>query len=125
MGFLLKYGNWGVGKMMEFLFNTTILTDVGCSMRLLRREVYETLAPQFSVGGSAFGPHLMLLVFMNGFKFTEIPVNYKRRVGVSSVTGSLPKAILLGMEMAWMVLRYRVLSWMGVLPKKTATTTSN
>ena len=122
MGFLLKYGNWGVGKMMEFLFNTSILTDVGCSMRLLRREVYETLKPQFSVGGSAFGPHLMLLVFMNGFKFTEIPVNYKRRVGVSSVTGSLPKAVFLGMEMAWMVLRYRVLSWMGVLPKKTDAT---
>ena len=41
MGFLLKAGNWSVPKMTKVLFNTTILTDVGCSMRLLRRDTYE------------------------------------------------------------------------------------
>ena len=120
MGFLLKFGNWGVGKLMEFLFNTTILTDVGCSMRLLRREVYEDISPQFSVGGSAFGPELMMLTIMNGYKFTEIPVNYKKRVGTSSVTGSLPRAVLLGIEMALMIIKYRILSWIGILPKTTS-----
>ena len=118
MGFLIKVGNWGVGKLMEFLFNTTILTDVGCSMRLLKREVYEDIRSQFTVGGSAFGPQLMLLVILNGYIFTEIPVNYKKRVGTSSVTGSLPRAVMLGIEMALMILKYRVLSWVGVLPKK-------
>ena len=118
MGLFLKYGNWAVGKLMEFLYNTTILTDVGCSMRLLRREVYEVIAPQMTVGGSAFGPHLMLLTIMNGFAFTEIPVNYKKRVGVSSVTGSFSKSLVLGLQMTWMILSYRVLSWIGVLPKK-------
>ncbi len=118
MGFLIKFGNWAVGKLMEFLFNTTILTDVGCSMRLLRREVYEDIRSQFTVGGSAFGPQLMLLVILNGYIFTEIPVNYKKRVGTSSVTGSLPRAILLGIEMTLMILKYRVLSWVGVLPRK-------
>lgn len=118
MGFLLKFGNWGVGKMMEFLFNTTILTDVGCSMRLLHRDVYEDIRPQFTVGGSAFGPQLMLLTILNGYIFTEIPVNYKQRVGRSSVTGSLPRAVLLGTEMALMIIKYRILSWLGVLPKK-------
>ena len=118
MGFLIKFGNWGVGKLIEFIFNTTILTDVGCSMRLFRREAYEKVAPQFTVGGSAFGPHIMLLVILNGIPFTEIPVNYKRRVGKSSVTGNLFVAALLGAEMVWMVLRYRVLSWLGVLPRR-------
>jgi glycosyltransferase involved in cell wall biosynthesis len=111
MGFLIKFGNWAVGKLMEFLFNTTILTDVGCSMRLFRREAYEKIAPQFSVGGSAFGPQLMLLTI-----FTEIPVNYKSRVGVSSVTGNKFRAALLGLEMTLMVLRYRLLSWFGWKP---------
>ena len=120
MGFLLKTGNWAVGKLMEFLFNTTILTDVGCSMRLLRREVYEAVRGQFTVGGSAFGPELMMLVIINGFRFTEIPINYRARVGVSSVTGSLPRAVLLGIEMLLMILRIRLLSWIGVLPKKAA-----
>lgn len=118
MGVLLKFGNWGVGKLIEFLFNTTILTDVGCSMRLLSREAYEKIAPQFTIGGSAFGPQIILLTILNKIPFTEIPVNYKRRVGKSSVTGNLFRAALLGLEMTGMVLRYRVLSWVGVLPKK-------
>ena len=117
MGFLLKFGNWGVGKLIEFLFNTTILTDVGCSMRLLRRDAYEKIAPQFTIGGSAFGPQLMLLTILNKVPFTEIPVNYRRRVGTSSVTGNLFRAALLGLEMTIMVLRYRVLSWFGILPR--------
>ena len=118
MGFFLKWGNWAAGKMMEFLFNTTILTDVGCSMRLLSREAYKRIAPQFTVGGSAFGPHIMLLTIINNIPFVEIAVNYKKRVGRSSVTGSKLRALLLGLEMIAMILRYRILSWLGLLPKK-------
>lgn len=116
MGIFLKWGNWAVGKMMEFLFNTTLLTDVGCTMRLLHREAYEKIAPQFAVGGSAFGPHLMLLVILNRLPFIEIPVNYKKRVGHSSVTGSKVKAFFLGSKMIAMILRYRLLSWFGWRP---------
>lgn len=116
MGFLLKAGNWAVGKLMEFLFNTTILTDVGCSMRLLHREAYEKIAPQFTVGGSAFGPQIMLLTILNRIPFVEIAVNYRKRVGESSVTGNKFRAALLGLEMIAMILRYRVLSWLGLLP---------
>ncbi len=34
MNWFLRWGNWGVAKMVEFLFNTTHLSDVGCSYRL-------------------------------------------------------------------------------------------
>jgi len=118
MGFFLKWGNWFVGKLIEFLFNTTILTDVGCSMRLLHRHAYEKIAPQFTITGSAFGPQIMLLTILNKLPFTEIAVNYKARVGKSSVTGSKIKAFFLGIEMIFMVLKYRLLSWAGVLPRK-------
>ncbi|HOD50830.1 MAG TPA: glycosyltransferase [Candidatus Hydrogenedentes bacterium] len=118
MGFFLKWGNWAVGKMMEFLFNTTLLTDVGCSMRLYHRAAYEKIAPQFAVGGSAFGPHLMLLTILNGLPFIEIPVNYRKRVGESSVTGSKVRAFFLGLEMILMILRYRVKSWFGWRPSE-------
>lgn len=117
MGFFLKWGNYAAGKLMEFLFNTTFLSDVGCTMRLLHRHVYEALRDQFTVGGSAFGPHLMLLVILNGYPFVEIPVNYRRRVGASSVTGNKWRAFLLGCEMVAMILRYRIASWCGRLPR--------
>jgi glycosyltransferase involved in cell wall biosynthesis len=117
MGLFLKWGNWFVGKLMEFLFNTTILTDVGCSMRLLHRHAYEKIAPQFTITGSAFGPEIMLLTILNKLPFTEIAVNYRARVGRSSVTGSTIKAFFLGLDMIFMILKYRVLSWMGIMPR--------
>ncbi|MCP4642324.1 MAG: glycosyltransferase family 2 protein [bacterium] len=116
MGFMLKWGNWAVGKLMEFLYNTTLLTDVGCTMRLLHREAYTKIASQFSIGGSAFGPQLMLLTILNDLPFIEIPVNYRKRVGVSSVTGSKVRAFFLGCEMILMILRYRLRSWFGWRP---------
>ena len=118
MGIFLKWGNWAVGKMVEFLFNTTLLTDVGCSMRLFRRDAYETIAPYFSVGGSAFGPQMLLLVILHGIHFIEIPVNYKKRIGESSVTGSKFKAFFLGLSMIAMILRHRLLSWFGWRPPR-------
>ncbi len=43
MNFLLKWGNWAVAKLMEFLYNTTTLTYVGCTMRLIKRQIYEKI----------------------------------------------------------------------------------
>lgn len=119
MGIFLKWGNYAVGKLMEFLFNTTFLSDVGCTMKLLHRGVYEALRPHFSIGGSHFGPQLMLLVILHKYPFVEIPVNYKRRVGESSVTGSKVTAFFLGLRMIRLILRYRLLSWLGLYPPKT------
>jgi glycosyltransferase involved in cell wall biosynthesis len=112
MGALLRWGNWGVAKMMEFLFNSTNLTDVGCTMRLIRREAAAQLAPEFTIGGSAFGPEMMMLSLLHGLRVIQVPVNYLPRVGESSVTGDLRKALLLGMWMVGLVLRYRVRSWL-------------
>ncbi|HYY88973.1 MAG TPA: glycosyltransferase family 2 protein, partial [Chloroflexota bacterium] len=112
MGAFLRWGNWAVAKLMEFLFNSTNLTDVGCTMRLLRRDTAECLLPHFTVGGSAFGPEMMLLSLLQGHRIIQIPVNYLPRVGQSSVTGDARKAILLGAWMIGLVLRYRVRTWL-------------
>jgi glycosyltransferase involved in cell wall biosynthesis len=111
MGALLRWGNWGVAKMMEFLFNSTNLTDVGCTMRLVRREALAKLEDEFTIGGSAFGPEMMLLSLLHGLRVIQVPVNYLPRIGISSVTGDLRKAILLGLWMIGLVLRYRVRTW--------------
>jgi len=107
MNFFLKWGNWAVGKMMEFLHNTTTLTDVGCTMRLIKRPLYEKVRLHFSIGTQHFGPELTLIVIKSGTKFMEIPVNYKPRVGRSSVTGSMKKAFFLGIRMIYLIVRYR------------------
>lgn len=114
MGLMLKWGNWAVAKMMEFLFNTTLLTDVGCTYRVIKRSALARIAHRFRVQGSHFGPEMMLHVILNRVRFTEIPVNYRKRVGLSMVTGSKFKAFILGMTMIGMILRFRLTSWLGL-----------
>jgi glycosyltransferase involved in cell wall biosynthesis len=112
MGALLRWGNWAVAKLMEFLFNSTNLTDVGCTMRLIRRDALARMAHEFTIGGSAFGPEMMLLSLLRGLRVIQVPVNYLPRIGESSVTGDFRKAILLGLWMIGLVVRYRVRSWL-------------
>jgi glycosyltransferase involved in cell wall biosynthesis len=107
MGPFLRWGNWAVAKMTELLFNTTILTDMGCTYRLFHREALQRIRPHLTIGGSHFGPQLLMEVIAHGIPFIEIPVNYRRRVGESSVTGDLWKAFWLGMRMITLVLSYR------------------
>jgi glycosyltransferase involved in cell wall biosynthesis len=113
MGLFLRWGNWAVAKLMQSLFNPTSLTDVGCTMRLIRRPALEAILPFCRVGGSFFGPEMMLLSLANGMQVIQIPVNYRPRVGQSSVTGSFHKAFLLGCRMIWLILRFRLGSWFG------------
>ena len=107
MGRFLRWGNWAVAKMTELLFGTTILTDMGCTYRLFRREALQRIRPHLTIGGSHFGPQLLMEVIAHRIPFVEIPVNYRTRVGVSSVTGDLAKAFWLGLRMIALVLNYR------------------
>ncbi|MGA3024657.1 MAG: glycosyltransferase family 2 protein [Bryobacteraceae bacterium] len=108
MGRFLRWGNWAVAKMTELLFNTTILTDMGCTYRLFRREALGLIRPHLTIGGSHFGPQLLLEVVAHRIPFVEIPVNYRTRVGESAVTGDFWKAFRLGVRMIALVLGYRV-----------------
>jgi glycosyltransferase involved in cell wall biosynthesis len=114
MGAWLRWGNWGVAKLIEFLFNSTNLTDVGCTMRLLHRGALDRMLPRYTVGGNAFGPEMILVSLLLGLRVIQVPVNYLPRVGQSSVTGDTRKALALGLQMIGLVLSYRLRSWLGV-----------
>ena len=108
MGMFLRIGNWFVAKLIEFLFLTGVLTDVGCSMKLLSRSAYEKIRGYFTVGSSHFNPELMCLVIIKKINFIEIPVKYAERVGKSMVTGSGKVSFLLGLRMIQLIFYYRL-----------------
>ena len=112
MGMFLRYGNVFVAKLLEVLFNTYTLTDVGCTMRVVTREAMETMQPHFRSGSSYFGLEFMVLTITCGFEFVQIPVTYRARVGESSVTGDFGKAFSLGMQMIVYVLWAWCLFWL-------------
>lgn len=107
MDWFLRWGNWGVAKMIEMLLNTSHLSDVGCTYRVLRREMAQQIAASMRVGGSHAGVEIMLLTIASDARFIEVPLNYLPRVGVSSVTGKRLAAIGVGLRMIWLVLQFR------------------
>ena len=112
MGFFMKWANWAIAKYVEFAFNSTTLSDVGCTMRLVSRPVLDRVQPLFTVGGSHFGPEMMMLCILSGARVLQIPVNYKQRSGQSMVCGNRWVAAWLGLRMAVLVTQVRLLSWL-------------
>jgi glycosyltransferase involved in cell wall biosynthesis len=110
MAGFLRWGNWAVAKMIEVLYNTTHLSDMGCTYKLLSRPTAEYVATHMKVGGSHAGAEVMLLTILSGARFVEVPVNYLPRVGVSSVTGDPAAAIAVGLHMIRLALRFRVVA---------------
>lgn len=108
MGWFLRFGNWSVAKLMEILFNTNPLTDVGCTYRLINRKSLDLLLPDFKVKSNFFGPEMMILGYKKKIKSIQIPVTYKQRIGKSSVTGNLGRAFILGLKMILLIFIMRL-----------------
>ena len=107
MGFFLKWGNWFAAKLLELLFNTNYLSDVGCTYRVVHRSALTKLLPMFRVNSNFFGPEMMIRGYRMKLKCVQIPVNYKQRTGHSSVTGDLRKSIVLGFQMLVLIIAMR------------------
>jgi len=107
MSWFLRWGNWAVAKLIEAIFNTSHLSDVGCTYRLLRRDLAKHVAANMRVDGSHAGVEIMLLTVVSGARFVEVPVNYLPRVGKSSVTGDPAAALGVGLRMIQTVLGFR------------------
>ena len=99
MGIFLKWGNWFVAKLMEVLFNSGYLSDVGCTFRVVKRDVIlKYKLDKFSNDGR-FGMELLLSSVMTKESLVQVPVNYLPRVGISGYTGNLKGALFLGLRM--------------------------
>ena len=108
MGLPLRWGNWLLAKLLQVLFNGPSLSDCGCTLRLVRREAAARLLPRFTVGGSHFLPEMVCLALLQRLRLIEVPVNYRRRVGRSKITGSTSTAVRVGARMLFLILRYRL-----------------
>jgi glycosyltransferase involved in cell wall biosynthesis len=94
---------------------------VACLMiRLLYGHRYTDLGPFRAVTWSAleavgmrdpdFGwtAELQVKALRHGLEVTEVPVSYRKRVGVSKITGTVKGTVRAGYKILWTVLRY---SW--------------
>lgn len=108
MGWFLQWGNWAVAKLVEVVYNTPSLSDVGCTLRVLSREHAADILRKSTLDGSAYGLEMLLIAVARRASVVQVPVNYHPRVGVSSVTGDFRKTVELGLEMIRLVLKMRL-----------------
>lgn len=109
MPFPVRFANWLWAKIIEILYNGPVLTDVGCTFKLIHRPALREITPFFKLsdGDGKFSPEFMIWVLKLGFVPIEIPVIYKPRVGESMYTGSTWRAAKLGFKMLPMIFAYK------------------
>src|SRR3989344_1563539 len=106
MGFHLKWGNFFVAKIVQLLYNTISLTDVGCTFRIIKRSALKKISSGFKTYGGEFGLEMMLLIIEKKLSLIQIPINYKERpLGESTYSGDFQKALKLATKMIKLVLK--------------------
>ena len=107
MGWFLRWGNWIVAKMIQVLYGGPSLTDCGCTLRLTHRAALVRIQEDLTVGGSHFLPEMVIAALKRGVTVIEVPVNYRRRIGDSKITGSFTGTLRTGVNMIGLILHRR------------------
>jgi len=80
----------------------------GRTLRLIDRASYAMIKPHLSVGGSHFLVDMTLSALAQRLSVIEIPVNYRGRVGVSKITGTLRGTLTTGGRMIALIVGHRL-----------------
>ncbi len=107
MGPLLRWGNWALAKLQQLLFNTSSLSDCGCTMRLIHRDALYRFLDRLTVGSSHFLPEMVILAHETNTSILEVPVTYRERRGSSKITGDPRGMVEVGLRMFQLILTYR------------------
>jgi cellulose synthase/poly-beta-1,6-N-acetylglucosamine synthase-like glycosyltransferase len=89
----LRYWDW------SFLGRVQV-TDVGCTFRVMRRDALRRIMGKLTVGSHHFSPHMILVALEEYLALTEVPINFRARVGKSkSAGGNRVLAVEVGLRM--------------------------
>jgi len=87
-----RFGNWLACALMSILWSGRF-SDLG-PFRAIRRDAYERLrmsAPTFG-----WTVEMQVRALKQDLKYCEVPVRYRRRVGVSKISGTVSGVIMAG-----------------------------
>ncbi len=104
----LKYGNWFIAKLIQVLYGGPSMRESGGTYRMIKKECLNTLLPYLSRGDAAFLPYMVTIASRLNFEILEIPIRYRKRSGISKITGNRWRALKLGFTMIWVVIINRI-----------------
>ena len=97
-----RAGNLVACAMIRLLYGHRF-TDLG-PFRAIRWEALERL--QMSDPNFGWTAEMQVKALRHGLRCAEVPVSYRRRVGVSKITGTVSGTVRAGYKILWTVLRY-------------------
>ena len=101
MTFPQVFGNWLATTLMKWFYGVHF-TDLG-PFRAIRWESLIALDVQDKTYG--WTVEMQVKAAKQKLRFTEIPVNYKKRIGVSKVSGTIKGTVLAGYKILWTIFR--------------------
>ncbi len=96
------FGNWLACSLMKLFFKATF-TDLG-PFRAIKYD--KLLALNMSDKTYGWTVEMQLKALKNKYSYTEIPVNYKKRIGVSKVSGTIKGSIFAGIKILTWIFKY-------------------
>lgn len=102
MTFPQRFGNGLATKLMALFFNSKF-TDLG-PFRAIKYEKLLALNMEDKTYG--WTVEMQLKVLKKKYSYIEIPVNYKNRIGVSKVSGTVKGAIFAGVKILTWIFKY-------------------
>ena len=79
MGWFLQWGNWAVAKFIEALFNTSYLSDVGCTFRVISRSLIPACCAMPAWTAPRSGWRMRRWAGRAVDPIVQVPVNYHPR----------------------------------------------
>lgn len=108
MYFALRLGNVIVAKFLSLLFPGYIFTDVGCTLKILKKKCYLKIKKKLKVISSELQPEIMINLILQKYKIIEIPVIYKKRKGNSKITRDFFSTSIVALKMLKLIFLMRV-----------------
>ncbi len=96
------FGNWLATKLMRLFFGANF-TDLG-PFRAIKYDKLLYLQMEDKTYG--WTVEMQLKAIKKGLSYTEVPVRYKNRIGVSKVSGTVKGSVLAGMKILTWIFKY-------------------
>ncbi|MGK7395565.1 MAG: glycosyltransferase family 2 protein [Candidatus Cyclobacteriaceae bacterium M3_2C_046] len=96
------FGNWLATHLLKWLYQVKF-TDLG-PFRAIRFDKLLQINMQDTTYG--WTVEMQLKAAKYGLKSTEVPVNYRKRIGHSKVSGTVKGTIMAGYKIIWTILKY-------------------
>ena len=96
------FGNWLATRLLKLLYDANF-TDLGPFRAVKYDRLIELGMVDKNYGWTV---EMQIKAAKKGLTWTEVPVNYRKRIGFSKVSGTLKGTFMAGYKIIWTILKY-------------------